>query len=1070
MALKGDLASVDLAQVFQMLALNQKVGMLCITSPRGWRALYFEQRGATLFFNEHTILDKVLLQATRTGRLADQSVQDARDHAAMQGGHLADSLIAGSYLTEVELTSMVRTEIEEEVYDLFFWNDATFEFYEGASTVAGREGRIDERFFFSTDTLIMEAARRIDEWSFIQERVRGPLEIFRPIAGRSSNILDLEDSALTLYDLVDGKRNVARLIEITGLPSFVVYKGLALLLDDGLVDHVDPADLLHTAHECVQEGRFQDAINLFERAIALGEGIPDSHEQAARVYETIKEYELAAYHHKCVAEFYAGNEDHRRAVEILRHVVSMLPTDLAARERLVELTVGRPEACGKGFDPIANGKELVDLYLAVGEIERVRSILERLLRDNPFDVELKKSLINVHSKAGDTKRVVELYESIAEDLVQQREPIEAVKYLQKILMLDRNRKDISERIRSLYVMDERRRSRRRSLIALTAIALFMVALSAIWWLYEQHARDRLIAVEARVEKLLEQEDYNQAAAAYRAFTEQFPLTLVSREVESELAHVDGLKAKHEQRLENELRKHRLELEKIRSGYKAAWRVYQGHVRAHALDKALDQLETVATMVERAGEPQDAEWAKSVKLDQERRELKDYIAQAFDIDRRASEKLDAGDWQAARGLLLKLIDEFGMTDTAAHARLPVMIQTRPAGAAVLQGGKPMVKRTPNGELPLRTPCVVLCDQGPQSFELRMQGFESAAAKVDPHESATCEIVLTATPIERFTFAEPVRGALSVDRGFLATGLRGGRIALTRVQGDRERRVIRLPGLEELEGKVAFTSNSAIFATSESKLVSYSLSTGERIWEVSLSFQPAHDILVRDGRILFVDTQGRLIAIDASRGGKPLWFTALGGSIAGSPEVEGRFAFICLHSGQILHIDLLDGTIVGRFMAQSPPVTPVHPARGALVFGTESGEVTAVREDGQRTLWTVKLPAGTVASALAITDDYVIVATSGDQLVRIGLRSGEIEAKVDLGARLVAGPFIRPREVLISLRRVGKSHRDSELLQARDLEDLGLRWEFGDESGFSAELAVQDGEVWVADSKGEVLRFR
>ena len=30
MALKGDLASVDLAQVFQMLALNQKVGLLSI--------------------------------------------------------------------------------------------------------------------------------------------------------------------------------------------------------------------------------------------------------------------------------------------------------------------------------------------------------------------------------------------------------------------------------------------------------------------------------------------------------------------------------------------------------------------------------------------------------------------------------------------------------------------------------------------------------------------------------------------------------------------------------------------------------------------------------------------------------------------------------------------------------------------------------------------------------------------------------------------------------------------------------------------------------------------------------
>ena len=48
MALKGDLASVDLAQVFQMLAMNQKVGLLMIQAPRAWRALFFNQRGVTL--------------------------------------------------------------------------------------------------------------------------------------------------------------------------------------------------------------------------------------------------------------------------------------------------------------------------------------------------------------------------------------------------------------------------------------------------------------------------------------------------------------------------------------------------------------------------------------------------------------------------------------------------------------------------------------------------------------------------------------------------------------------------------------------------------------------------------------------------------------------------------------------------------------------------------------------------------------------------------------------------------------------------------------------------------------
>src|SRR5690606_8960837 len=115
----------------------------------------------------------------------------------------------------------MRGEMEEEIYDLFFWTDAHFEFYEGATSIPGRDGLIDRRFVFSTDTLIMEAARRIDEWSFIQGRISGPLEVFRAI-GNAASVLDLEDSTLALYDLVDGKRNVARLIETTGLPPFLV--------------------------------------------------------------------------------------------------------------------------------------------------------------------------------------------------------------------------------------------------------------------------------------------------------------------------------------------------------------------------------------------------------------------------------------------------------------------------------------------------------------------------------------------------------------------------------------------------------------------------------------------------------------------------------------------------------------------------------------------------------------------------------------------------------------------------------------------------------------------------------
>ena len=77
MALRGDLASVDLAQVFQMLALNKKVGLLSIHSAKQWKVLYFDQRGVTVHHNVHRLLDKVVAASVRSGRLLEESVDEA---------------------------------------------------------------------------------------------------------------------------------------------------------------------------------------------------------------------------------------------------------------------------------------------------------------------------------------------------------------------------------------------------------------------------------------------------------------------------------------------------------------------------------------------------------------------------------------------------------------------------------------------------------------------------------------------------------------------------------------------------------------------------------------------------------------------------------------------------------------------------------------------------------------------------------------------------------------------------------------------------------------------------------
>ena len=167
MALRGDLASVDLAQVFQMLALNKKVGLLSIQSATQRKVLYFDSRGVTVHHDALLIVEKVAAALVRTGRLDAEAVEEVREHAVREGHALVDSLLAGGYLQAAELEEQFRLQLEEEIYELFFCRDAKFAFHEGVTELEGCDGHVDERYFFNCDSVIMEAARRIDEWAYI---------------------------------------------------------------------------------------------------------------------------------------------------------------------------------------------------------------------------------------------------------------------------------------------------------------------------------------------------------------------------------------------------------------------------------------------------------------------------------------------------------------------------------------------------------------------------------------------------------------------------------------------------------------------------------------------------------------------------------------------------------------------------------------------------------------------------------------------------------------------------------------------------------------------------------------
>lgn len=1067
MALKGDLASVDLAQVFQMLALNQKVGMLSIQSPDDWKALYFDQRGVALYYNEHLLLDRVLAFMVCTGELQAETVVESREHAANTGRPIVESLLASGFVTEQAFEAAFRREMEEEVYDLFFWRDARFEFFEGADSLEGREGVVNDSYFLATDSLIMEAARRIDEWSYIEQRVAGPEQVHRPV-GDVTAVMDLDDTALAVLELVDGKRNVARLIEITGAPPFQVYKGLACLLEQGHIEDLLPAETVEAAAECVAEGRQQDAINLYERAISLEEGLPGTQLMVADVYEDAEEYDLAGYHLSCVAEHHAEQGDALQAVTLLRHIVEMLPTDLAARERLVELTVGSPEFKTDEFDPVAEGKVLVDLYLEIGDIDRVRRILEKLLRDNPDDIELKKSLINVHNKAGDTKRVIELYESIAADLVGKLAPIEAVKYLQKILTIDRSRQDVSDRIKFLYQMDERRRSRRRAMAALGAVCVAVVALAGVWYFYEQHARAQFVQLD--VTQLIDSQDYATAEVVYSSFARSYPLTLIAADARMEVTRIQAKRLGHEAGLRAEQAAQESRRESERYEYRLIWDRHRAQFEAEDLVATVESLEAVQRMVAAVGQAEDRAWAEEVQLHKSVSDLRRYLGEAAALAGSARELMADDRWRDARDVLLELTERYEITDLAKQARIPVMLTSMPTGAVIERRGRAITEGGDPDELPLTTPAVVFFRRGEaEDLALRHDGFAPLPLTIDPCAAAVSHHVLTVIPSVTVDFSAAVQSPVAAHGGVVVAGLSGGQVGVANVEDGSGQAVIELRDLRELVGAPVVARDRLVFRVNEPQLLCYTLPSVQERYAVALGGLPIHGPVVKDGRVLVVDERGMLTCLRLDDG-EQLWEVQIPGDAGGAPSLYRRHVRLGTTSGSFLMLDAIDGSVVVHHTGLPGISTAVLPSGEGSIFGTIDGLVVALDERSGEPLWQVNVGSSLREGAIGLAGRFVLAVGDLDTLVRIDRASGEVEGRFQLPGRRLSGPVTSGGRTYLTVREGVERGRPHDLLLALDVERFEVMWEFRDGGQFRAPVTTDGAAVYLPGSSAKVLRFR
>ncbi len=234
MAIEGPLRELGIHDVFQLLDLSRKTGALRVTSDlRSDEGNVLFDGGKVVHASirsNPTSIERILRQA---GKIGDADMAEVAMLPADAGHGLGDRLVLARVITQRELERQLRMAIENVIFELMSWREGFFSFEECSVS----DVPVDARIRISTESLLMEGARRIDEWSRIADKVPslGAVPMLAPVEGERASVLDLLPHEWEVLMMIDGARDLRGIAGALGSSEFDIARIAYGLVSTGVV-------------------------------------------------------------------------------------------------------------------------------------------------------------------------------------------------------------------------------------------------------------------------------------------------------------------------------------------------------------------------------------------------------------------------------------------------------------------------------------------------------------------------------------------------------------------------------------------------------------------------------------------------------------------------------------------------------------------------------------------------------------------------------------------------------------------------------------------------------------------
>ncbi|MBN1420156.1 MAG: PQQ-binding-like beta-propeller repeat protein [Planctomycetes bacterium] len=1000
MAFRGDASQIPLTNIVQTLNLNRQDGILTISAAKMRRRIFFQNDGVRPVASAR---DDLELLETALAKLKIATPAQFRNLIATRTGdppYAGDFLVERHIVTPEEVSGRIARQLRESILDIFWWPNARYEFTLGAPApeqeLFDPEG-LGRSITLPVSSILMEVARRQDEWSLIRQSVPSDLEVFQldpdatvpadPPEGLSS------EEVREVVDAMDGERNVRAIVAATTLSGFAVEKALAHLRAAGAARPLDLKELRALADRLRRKFKLLEAADTYTRILQEDPSDIDMRHKLVLSLEKKVDPEVLVPHYRAIVEQALARGDLAQAKSCLVKLLDIDPDDIDAHFRFSLLH----NASNKPKEAIDSARALLTAAQHRRAFSDAARYIPRILEEIPGDVTLRQECAEILVLAGQDEDAIPLLVEVLEEIATKGDVTRIKRAYDQLASLDAK---AASRFRSCGVRPPKRRPPYRRIACIAAG--FILTATAAWFLidpvraYLGYRQARAAAAER-----IAAGDEAGARAALEAARLRFPGQITEEAVAEELARLVR---------ESNAEAPSGDPESTRAPAPGGPIDVPTLIAKAAVSESRGDWMTAITIYDRLAAGR-LEPAQQEIVDKNRRRLARAIDEADALARTARGAEARGAYDEAWRGYMDLVRRYPQAPVASNVRIPIAIDASPAGATILVDG-----------CEVRTSGNVVRALPSQRLRVTVTHptFQPEERQVSVSEGPRIEIRLLKEIAWKFDALGPIEAPPYVHQGRVFVGSRSGNIFAvdpangTRVWG------FRIEGLGDVTGAVRHHRGAVYAGSFDQSLYILRRADGEKIAQVSLPEgaaikvtpsepsangivavaaadgnvygidlgkaaivwkQPAPGAtapLLWNGRILFGDADGTLRALDADRG-EPAWSAKLRGSFQHEIVARGDACFTGSDAGIVWAIDAGDGRARWeRDLASTIAAAPVlDPEGDRLYVATSDGRLHALETGNGLVRWSTDLghpitggPAAFRSCVYAGASDHVV----------------------------------------------------------------------------------------------------